>query len=35
MQAPEVLKGKSYNEKADVFSYAMVMSEVWNRCTPG
>ena len=29
--APEVLNGKPYNEKADVFSYGIVVCEVISR----
>ena len=29
--APEVLSGKSYDEKADVFSYGIVVCEVISR----
>ena len=29
--APEVLSGKSYNEKADVFSYGIVVCEIISR----
>ena len=29
--APEVLQGKEYNEKADVFSYGIVLCEMISR----
>ena len=30
--APEVLKSENYNEKADVYSFAIVMYEVLQKC---
>lgn len=32
--APEVLSGKSSNEKADVFSYGVVVCEIISRLEP-
>jgi hypothetical protein len=32
VQAPEVLQGKPYNEKADVFSFAMILYQIMCRC---
>ena len=32
--APEVLRGEAYNEKADVFSYGIVLWEVFSREHP-
>jgi serine/threonine protein kinase len=32
--APEVLKQQKYSTKADVFSFAIVLWEIWVRKTP-
>ena len=32
--APEVLKGESYNEKADVFSFSLCLWELWSNVLP-
>ena len=33
--APEVLLGRPYNEKADIFSLAVIMFEIFSKCTTG
>ena len=30
--APEMLRGESYDEKVDIFSYGIVVCEVWVCC---
>ena len=32
--APEILRGASYNEKADVYSYALCIWELWSFTMP-
>lgn len=32
--APEVMKGSTYSEKADVFSYAIILWEIASREPP-